>query len=81
MLHSPETQSTKLPFTPVILSKSRVNWSTLRAQIQILAGYIGFSPLLESGLRSTVPLPKSEQQICVMIELVSSIQKTQRQAG
>jgi len=37
--------------------------------IQILAGYNSvFSPIPEPGTRSAIPLPKWEQQVCVMVD-------------
>jgi len=32
-----------------------------------------FSPILEPGTRSTKPLPKWEQQVCVMVAFISSV--------
>jgi hypothetical protein len=33
----------------------------------------GFSPTLKTGTRSATPLPKREQQICAMVEFISSV--------
>src|SRR5210317_1117177 len=39
-----------------------------------------FSPIPEPGTISAIPLPKWEQQICAMIEFVSSVESPGRQA-
>jgi len=41
----------------------------------------GFPSVLEPGMRSAIPLPNWEQQVRIIVEIVTSLEQSYRQAG
>ena len=65
-------QTTTHTHRSIEMARKLVNF--VRSELNMGQIQLGFSPILEPGTRSAIPLPKWEQQICVMIEFIISVE-------